>query len=89
LIPEERRHLRGFASAGALAAMVYAPNFLWNAATGFASYHHTAANANLHGFSLHPGAFLEFAGSQFGVFGPVFAATLLVIAAGVLRQPQS
>lgn len=89
LIPEERRHLRGFASAGALAAMVYAPNFLWNAANGFASYHHTAANANLHGFSLHPGAFLEFAGSQFGVFGPVFAATLLVIAAGVLRQPQS
>lgn len=87
LVPEERRHLRGYAAALVVAILVYAPNFLWNASNGFASYHHTAANANLHGFALHPGAFLEFAGSQFGVFGPVFAATLLLIAIGALRRP--
>ncbi len=87
LVPEERRHIRGYGAAVLLAALVYAPNFLWNAANRFASYHHTAANADLHGFALHPGALLEFAGSQFGVFGPVFAATLLIIAIGAWRRP--
>src|SRR5581483_10812950 len=45
----------------------------------FVSYRHTEANADINGFALHPGAFAEFVGSQFGVFGPVFFATLLVI----------
>ena len=89
IVPGERRHLRGYAAAILLAVLVYSPNFLWNAANGFASYHHTAANADLHGFALHPGAFLEFAGSQFGVFGPVFAATLVVIAAAAMRRSVS
>ena len=86
LTPEERRHLRGYALAVLLALIIYAPNFFWNAANGFASYRHTAANANIHGTPFHPGAFLEFAASQFAVFGPVFAASLLAIALGGLSR---
>ena len=76
---EERRHLPRFFAAAALALAIYSPNFFWNAAHGYVSYHHTEANANIDGFALHPGAFGEFAGSQFGVFGPIFFAALLVI----------
>ncbi len=86
LMPGERRHLRGYAVAVLIAVITYAPNFFWNAANGFASYRHTAANADIHGIPFHPGAFLEFAGSQFAVFGPVFAASLLAIASVALRN---
>ena len=48
----------------------------WNATNGFVSYLHTRDNANVHDYGLHPQAFAEFAGSQFGGFGPVFLATL-------------
>ncbi|MGH7123809.1 MAG: ArnT family glycosyltransferase, partial [Stellaceae bacterium] len=75
----ERRHLLRFLAASALALAIYAPNFLWNLAHGFVSYRHTEANADITGFALHPGAFAEFLGSQFAVFGPAFFATLLVI----------
>jgi len=78
---DERRHLKPFLAAVILAAAIYAPNLAWNAAHGFVSYKHTEANANLSGPLFHPMAFLEFAGSQFGVFGPVFLGSLLVILA--------
>jgi 4-amino-4-deoxy-L-arabinose transferase-like glycosyltransferase len=77
---DERRHLGRFAAAMLLALLVYAPNFAWNLANDFVSYRHTGANAALGGSLLHPARFLEFFGSQFGVFGPVFFATLVLCA---------
>src|SRR5579859_2679531 len=76
---DERRHLQHFLMATSIALVIYAPNFLWNLTHGFVSYRHTEANAEITGFALHPGAFAEFLGSQFLVFGPVFFATLLTI----------
>jgi 4-amino-4-deoxy-L-arabinose transferase-like glycosyltransferase len=82
---DERRHIRPFLAALVLALAIYAPNFVWNWSHGFVSYLHTRDNADLHGGGLHPLAFVEFAGSQFGVFGPVFLASLILIAAGGRR----
>jgi hypothetical protein len=78
---DERRHLRRFAAAIALALLIYSPNFFWNWQHGFASYHHTEANAALTGPLFHPDKFLAFFGSQFGVFGPVLFGALIFIAA--------
>jgi 4-amino-4-deoxy-L-arabinose transferase-like glycosyltransferase len=76
---DERRHLRPYLGAVALALLIYAPNFAWNLAHGYASYHHTADNAAFHGMLFHPGHLLQFLGSQFGVFGPLLFAALLVM----------
>jgi hypothetical protein len=78
--------VRPLLGAAALALLIYAPNFVWNALTGWASYKHTGANAALGGTLVHPGAFLEFLSSQFGVFGPLFFGALLVI---VLARPRT
>ena len=75
----ERRHWKGYAGALALALVIYAPNFLWNLGHGFVSYRHTEENAVSHGPLLNPSHFAEFFFSQFGVFGPMFFACLLVI----------
>jgi 4-amino-4-deoxy-L-arabinose transferase-like glycosyltransferase len=77
---EERRHLPRLAIASLLALAIYSPNFFWNATHGYVSYAHTKANADLGGSLFHPVAFLEFFASQFGVFGPVFFATLIIVA---------
>ena len=77
---DERRHLARFAGAAALALLIYSPNFAWNYANHFVSYHHTEANAAFGGPLIHPAKFLAFFGSQFGVFGPAFFAALLVFA---------
>ncbi len=68
----------GFVLALAVGFAIYAPNVLWNADNSFVSYAHTSDNANLGGklFSIH--SFLEFFGSQFGVFGPALFAVLLI-----------
>ena len=78
---DERRHVPAFLGASALALLIYAPNFAWNLAHGFASYRHTADNASFHGVLFHPGHFLLFFGSQFGVFGPLLFAALIVLTA--------
>lgn len=78
---DERRHLRRFLGTIALAFVIYAPNFLWNWQHGFVSYHHTEDNAALAGAALHPLNLLDFLGSQFGVFGPLFFAALIVLIA--------
>ena len=86
---DERRHLPRFAGAALLALLIYAPNFIWNYANHFVSYHHTEANAALGGTLIHPSKFLAFFASQFGVFGPIFFAALLVfvlLARRVLRE---
>lgn len=68
--------------------VVAAPNVWWNATHGFATVTHTAANAGWDTTSLfRPTELIEFLVSQFGVFGPVpFAALLLVFAAGAGRR---
>ncbi|HUB97781.1 MAG TPA: glycosyltransferase family 39 protein [Stellaceae bacterium] len=85
LYRDERRHLKPFLGALALALLIYAPNFVWNYAHGFASYHHTEDNAAFHGLLFHPGHLLLFLGSQFGVFGPLLMAALLAIAVQIHR----
>ncbi|MBI1774516.1 MAG: glycosyltransferase family 39 protein [Proteobacteria bacterium] len=78
--PEARRvaGLKRPLLALALALLLYAPNLRWNLENGLISYQHTAANADMHGLQLHPGAFAEFVLSQFLVFGPILFATLLL-----------
>jgi 4-amino-4-deoxy-L-arabinose transferase-like glycosyltransferase len=85
-VRQERRHLAGLLGATALAILVYLPNLWWNWAHGFVSYRHTGANADLGASLIHPAHFAEFLLSQFGVFGPIlFAALLLLIATSPRR----
>lgn len=66
------------AAASALLA-VLAPNLIWNALNGFETVAHTAANANWEAKERFRLASLaEFLGEQFGVFGPLPFAVLLV-----------
>lgn len=67
----------------ALGVVIYLPNAVWNWQHGLATFKHTAANADLGGSLFHFHAFVEFVGSQFGVFGPVLFAVLL----GVMVRP--
>jgi 4-amino-4-deoxy-L-arabinose transferase-like glycosyltransferase len=70
--------------AAALAAVValgavLAPNLAWNASHHFATFQHTASNAAWNGVQLfNLTALGAFVGSQFGVFGPIPLAALLV-----------
>ncbi|MBI1649390.1 ArnT family glycosyltransferase [Hyphomicrobium sulfonivorans] len=63
-----------------IGATMIAPNLLWNYSNSFATFSHTADNANWGGSMLHPNKALEFFGAQFGVFGPILFGSLLVIA---------
>src|SRR5215831_890406 len=91
LVRAERRHLRPLLAAAALALLIYSPNFWWNWQNGFVSYVHVRDNAGMSEPLFHPEAFLEFFGSQFAVFGPLFFAGLLVIAASprTLAEPRA
>src|SRR5207253_4139950 len=81
VFPAERRHLRPLLAAAGIALLIYSPNFWWNWSNGFVSYLHTRDNAALSGPLFHPDAFIEFFASQFGVFGPLlFAGLILLIA---------
>lgn len=71
----------------AVGAAVFSPNVFWNAANGFVSFHHTQANANLQASGFHLGNGLAFFGAQFGVFGPVPFAVLLILIVGLFRRP--
>lgn len=66
--------------AVAVAAALIAPNLWWNSAHKFATFAHTADNAKWHGGLINPGKALEFLAAQFGVFGPILFASLLVVA---------
>ena len=79
LVRSERRHLRPLLAASGIAFLIYLPNLWWNWSNGFVSYLHVRDNAELSGPLFHPTAFLEFFGSQFGVFGPLFFAGLIAI----------
>jgi 4-amino-4-deoxy-L-arabinose transferase-like glycosyltransferase len=72
----KRPHLWGALAAGCVLIL---PNLAWNAANGYATFAHTADNAQWKGFSLHPGKAAEFVLAQFGVFGPILFGTLIAI----------
>ena len=55
------------------------PNLMWNYENSFATFAHTADNARWIGSFFNPSKALEFFGSQFGVFGPILFAGLLII----------
>jgi hypothetical protein len=88
LAPERRKILRDwrlYLALGIGVALI-APNLLWNASHKFATFSHTAENANWGGSLLHPNKALEFFGSQFGVFGPILFGAFLVILWRALRE---
>jgi 4-amino-4-deoxy-L-arabinose transferase-like glycosyltransferase len=89
-VRSERRHLPALLGAAALAVLIYLPNFWWNWSHRFVSYLHLRDNADLAGPLVHPGAFLEFCGAQFGVFGPLFFAGLIavVLSGGAFAEPR-
>ncbi|MGH7058815.1 MAG: ArnT family glycosyltransferase [Stellaceae bacterium] len=91
LLREERRHLPALLAATFVAFVIYSPNLWWNWQHGFASYLHTRDNAELGGRLLHPGAALEFFGSQFGVFGPLFFGALIfaVVTPRTIAEPRA
>jgi hypothetical protein len=91
LFPAERRHLPPLLAATALALLIYSPNFWWNWSNGFVSYLHTRDNAELGGPLFHPAAFVEFFASQFGVFGPLMFAGLILLTASprALSEPRA
>jgi 4-amino-4-deoxy-L-arabinose transferase-like glycosyltransferase len=65
--------------AFALGVALIVPNLVWNYQHSFATFSHTAANADWRGSLMHPVQTLEFLGSQFGVFGPVLFGAFIVI----------
>lgn len=82
IAPGHRRLLRSakpYAAAGVALALL-TPNLLWNARHDFVSFRHTAEISQLDRAWLHPEAFLEFLAAQFGVFGPLMALGLLLLA---------
>ncbi|MEO1552430.1 MAG: glycosyltransferase family 39 protein [Pseudomonadota bacterium] len=62
----------------AVAATVFAPHLIWNAANEFQTVSHTVDNANLGGDLFNLDHFPEFIGDQMGVFGPVCFVALIV-----------
>jgi 4-amino-4-deoxy-L-arabinose transferase-like glycosyltransferase len=80
-LSKEARSVWSLKTAGlALAAflLILAPNLAWNAAHGFSTLQHTAANAAWGGRQLFNfGELADFVASQFGVFGPIPFAVLI------------
>jgi 4-amino-4-deoxy-L-arabinose transferase-like glycosyltransferase len=70
----------------ALGLLMIVPNLAWNYANSFATFTHTAENANFGGRMFNPLKVLEFVGSQFGVFGPILFGAYLVIAWRAWKQ---
>jgi 4-amino-4-deoxy-L-arabinose transferase-like glycosyltransferase len=91
LVRPERRHLGPLLAAIGIALLLYSPNLWWNWTNGFVSYLHVKDNAGMDEPLIHPDAFLEFFGSQFAVFGPLFFAGLIWLAARprALAEPRA
>lgn len=84
--PALRRHFRNpkLYAAAALAALVFAPNLVWNAQHGWPTLQHTAAISGLEakagsrGAGLHWNSLGDFLAGQLAILGPVlFLAWLL------------
>jgi 4-amino-4-deoxy-L-arabinose transferase-like glycosyltransferase len=81
LSPAARRSWSPPAAALALGAflLVLAPNLAWNAAHGFATIQHTAADAHwTAGHLFNPTELGEFLAAQFAIFGPIPFGVLIV-----------
>jgi len=81
LSPAARRSWSPAAAALAMGALlaILAPNLAWNATHGFATLQHTAADAHwTAGRLFNLGELGQFAGAQFGVFGPIPFGVLLI-----------
>lgn len=78
--PQVRRQIsiRGVAAAAAIAAILVAPNAIWNLANDLPSLRHAATNLANHGAPLDLGRVVEFLGAQFVVFGPLTFAALAI-----------
>lgn len=78
--------LKGLAAI-AVAATIFAPHLIWNAANDFKTVSHTVDNANLGGDLFNLDHFPQFIGDQMGVFGPVSFVALM---AGIIfLRPKS
>jgi 4-amino-4-deoxy-L-arabinose transferase-like glycosyltransferase len=81
----QRRHLM----AGlAVAALLLLPNLLWNFHHGWATFSHTADNADWQGSrkgGIKP--FLEFLAGQVGMFGPILIGLTVARLIGLKRRP--
>ncbi|WOI52725.1 ArnT family glycosyltransferase [Parvularcula sp. LCG005] len=79
IVRDERRGmpLKPGLFAVALAALIFAPNIVWNITHGMQTLNHTADNAHWDGNLLNPGSLLDFVGAQFGVFGPILFGAFL------------
>jgi 4-amino-4-deoxy-L-arabinose transferase-like glycosyltransferase len=73
--------------AAAIAAALFAPNILWNAAHGFPTVRHTGANIGWQYPYIHPLRLAEYIAVQFGVFGPILLVVLLRTAWREIRTP--
>jgi 4-amino-4-deoxy-L-arabinose transferase-like glycosyltransferase len=62
----------------AVGVLLIAPNLAWNAAHKFATFAHTADNANWGGQLLKIGKGFEFMAAQAGVFGPILLGGLVL-----------
>lgn len=65
--------------AGAVAALVIAPNVWWNATHDFETVAHTAANADWRGDLFNVDQLLAFIGDQFAIAGVLAAALVMVL----------
>ena len=63
-----------------IAALLFAPNILWNITHQFATFGHTAELSKLEAPGLHPASALRFVAEQFGVFGPLAMGAFVIAA---------
>lgn len=61
-----------------IAAIMVLPNLVWNLQNGLVTFKHTGGLIQGDGAGFHPVQGLEFLAAQFGVFGPVVFAVLIV-----------
>jgi 4-amino-4-deoxy-L-arabinose transferase-like glycosyltransferase len=79
-VPDARKLVlswRGLAIL-AIGLILLLPNIAWNAAHGFPTVAHTGHNADWNHARFNPLNILTFLGGQFGVFGPILMAGLLL-----------
>jgi 4-amino-4-deoxy-L-arabinose transferase-like glycosyltransferase len=71
----------------ALAALILAPNLVWNAANGFATFRHTADNVQGTGAHFSIVKLLEFVGAQFAIAGPILFGAFVIAVARIGTYP--
>jgi len=90
LEPRYRHHLTNprLYTAILIAALIYFPNFAWNATHHFISFLHTKDISKIEELSyLHFDKLLEFWGAQMAVFGPIFFPLFLYLLVRPVKEP--